>query len=188
MTTPKIYKEHKHHLDPIPTWPVCSDITSLLHGLGKCIDYQLQLIVTSQPSNFRDCFALKETLDSTVFPLGTLLATSDATSMSANIDTNAALSIIGTLFTNHFDHHNPTQALMISDAVDIVFCNNIVKFGNTFSQQQWHSYGHSTHTTIWTLICCHPQTCHPPPLDQPCIILLPFYSQCLPCMEMIPVH
>jgi hypothetical protein len=47
---------------------VCSDCASLVHPLGKWLDYTLQPVITSQPSYFKDSFTLKQELDKLVLP------------------------------------------------------------------------------------------------------------------------
>ncbi len=44
------------------THSVCSDCASLVHPLGKRLDYTLQPIVISQPFYFKDSFTLKQEL------------------------------------------------------------------------------------------------------------------------------
>ena len=57
------YLTIKIHKTPISTRPVCSDCASLVHPLGKWLDYALQPIVKEQHSYFKDSFALKQQLD-----------------------------------------------------------------------------------------------------------------------------
>jgi hypothetical protein len=91
-----LYKIHKGMKDGRwPTRPVCSDVSSLPHGLGKWISEMLLPIARAQPSYFKDSFVLKDLL----MALGTLpsnatLFTSDATSMYTNIKTDPALTAI----------------------------------------------------------------------------------------------
>ena len=60
-----MYKRHKKQNKDgsWPTRPVCSDVTSLPHALGKWITEQLVPLQRQQPSYFQDSFALKKILD-----------------------------------------------------------------------------------------------------------------------------
>jgi hypothetical protein len=132
----KIHKGLKH--GRWPTRPVCSDVSSIPHSLGKWITEQLLPVAQAQPSYFRDSFALKELL----LTLGHLpdnaeVFTSDATSMYTNIPTNPALSEISRFLRNlhqsgRFRHYDPTALI---EALHLVFTNNIFKFGDTFWRQ-----------------------------------------------------
>ena len=58
-----LYKIHKPRTAAgFPTRPVCSDVSSLPHGLGKWVDTQLQPIARAQPSFFQDTYSLKNLL------------------------------------------------------------------------------------------------------------------------------
>lgn len=74
-----------------PTGPVCSDISSLPHRLGKWVDMMLQPIARKQISYFKDSFKLKALLQNITVPPGALLFTRDAKSMYTNIDIEPAL-------------------------------------------------------------------------------------------------
>ena len=56
-----LYKIHKGQKNNRwPTRPVCSDVSSITHGLGKWVDQMLQPIAAAQHSYLKDSFALKE--------------------------------------------------------------------------------------------------------------------------------
>lgn len=77
-----LYKIHKGMKnDRWPTRPVCSDVSSLTHGLGKWVSEMLIPIQKAQPSYFQDSFALKLLLDALELPHNAQLFTADATSM-----------------------------------------------------------------------------------------------------------
>ena len=120
-----------------PTRPVCSDVSSLPHGLGKWITEMLLPVASAQKSFFQDSFELKELLDAIIVPSNGLLFTSDATSMYTNIQTEPALQVISAYLRSmedvKFDHYD-ADALI--DALEIVFRNNYFKLGDTFWQQQ----------------------------------------------------
>jgi hypothetical protein len=64
-----LYKIHKGKKNGRwPTRPVCSDVTSLPHELGKWVNEQLTPIQAAQRSYFKDTFALKILLDGLVLP------------------------------------------------------------------------------------------------------------------------
>ena len=78
-----------------PTRPVCSDVSSLPHGLGKWISEMLLPIARAQPSYFKDSFVLKDLLMALgTLPSNAILFTSNATSMYTNIKTDPALAAI----------------------------------------------------------------------------------------------
>ena len=79
-----------------PTRPVCSDVSSLPHGLGKWVDNMLQPIASSQPSYFHDSFAFKQLLTPLTLPQGARLFTCNAKSMYTNIPTEPAIKHIST--------------------------------------------------------------------------------------------
>eukprot|EP00956_Cyclotella_meneghiniana_P007975 scaffold10615_cov40-Cyclotella_meneghiniana.AAC.1 len=90
-----LYKIHKGMKnDRWPTRPVCSDVSSLTHGLGKWVSEMLIPIQKAQPSYFQDSFALKLLLDALELPHNAQLFTADATSMYTFIKTGPALASI----------------------------------------------------------------------------------------------
>jgi hypothetical protein len=132
-----MYKIHKGMKNgKWPTRPVCSDVSSLPHGLGKWITMMLQPIAQQQQSFFKDSFALKDLLDDIIIPSGAQLFTCDATSMYTNIRTGPAIEQISHYLCMECDktfHHYDADAFM--EAIHIVFENNIVAFGNTYWKQ-----------------------------------------------------
>ena len=93
-----LYKVHKgqNRDGTWPTRPVCSDVSSIPHGLGKWVAEVLNPLAEKQDSYFKDSFALKALLDPMELPLppNALLFTSDATSMYTNIQTEPAIEEI----------------------------------------------------------------------------------------------
>ena len=132
-----MYKIHKPRTSTgFPTRPVCSDVSSLPHGLGKWVDTQLQPIARAQPSFFQDTYSLKHLLSNIEIPPNALLFTADAKSMYTNIRTGPALAHISKLLRQEAGrtfHHYDTQAL--TEALDLVFNNNILQFGDTYWRQ-----------------------------------------------------
>eukprot|EP00804_Cyclotella_cryptica_P026745 CCRYP_007965-RA/>CCRYP_007965-RA protein AED:0.02 eAED:0.02 QI:0/-1/0/1/-1/1/1/0/583 len=132
-----MYKIHKGQKNGRwPTRPVCSDVSSLPHGLGKYITEMLLPVAQHQQSYFRDSYALKTLLDRTSITPGSLLFTSDATAMYTNIKTQPAIAHISQYLRDEagrtFTHYNPESLI---EAIHIVFENNIIAFGDTYWQQ-----------------------------------------------------
>ena len=118
-----------------PTRPVCSDVTSIPHALGKWITEMLLPIAKAQPSYFKDSFVLKALLDVLQLPPNARLFTADAVSMYTNIKTKEALEAIGNFIVeNHgeFPHLDPNA---VREALHLVFENNIFAFGDTYWRQ-----------------------------------------------------
>jgi hypothetical protein len=132
-----LYKIHKPRTPRgFATRPVCSDVSSLPHGLGKWVDIQLQPIARAQPSYFQYSYTLKQLLSELDVPPHALLFTADAKSMYTNIRTDPALTHISELLRHEVGrsfHHYDTQAL--TEALHIVFKNNILHFGDTYWRQ-----------------------------------------------------
>ncbi len=132
--TYKIHKGMKNNR--WPTRPVCSDVSSLPHGLGKWVDKTLQPIATTQLSYLKDSFALKDILTTIHLPSNALLFTCDAVSMYTNIQTKPALTLISAyLRTNEGTPFHHYHSDTIIEALEIVFQNNFLQFGDTYWQQ-----------------------------------------------------
>jgi len=133
-----LYKIHKGARDDgsWPTRPVCSDVTSYPHILGKYVMEQLQPVAQTQPSYFKDTFELKKLLDDLELPPNASLFTADATSMYTNIPTEPALEELAAYLRTNAGtpkHHYHCDSL--TAALEIVFRNNLFKFGDTFWKQ-----------------------------------------------------
>jgi hypothetical protein len=130
-----LYKIHKGMKNGRwPTRPVCSDVSSLSHCLGKWVNEMLTPIQQAQKSYFKDSFELKKKLDSLNLPPNALLFTSDATSMYTNIDTEPALESISEYLRQEQGNYNHYNAVTLIEALEIVFRNNFFKFSDTY----WH--------------------------------------------------
>ena len=132
--TYKIHKGMKNN-----TWPtrlVCSDVSSIQHGLGKWVDQMLQPIARAPSFYFKDSFAFKQLIDRLTLPSHAQLFTSDATSMYTNIQTGRALETISDYLRSNensrFHHYNATTLI---EALQIIFRNNVIQFGDTYWQQ-----------------------------------------------------
>jgi hypothetical protein len=131
------YKIHKGmQNNKWPTRPVCSDVSSLPHGLGKWVDHMLQPIAAAQPSHLKDSFTLKHDIHLLRLPPRALLFTSDAKSMYTCIPTEPALDLISSYLrtneNNTFHHYNSNTLIK---SLQIVFRNNLIQFGDTYWQQ-----------------------------------------------------
>jgi hypothetical protein len=132
--TYKIHKGMKNRQRPTHT--VCSDVSSLLHGLGKWVDQILQPKASSQPSYFKDSFEIKKLITPLSLPLGAPLFACDAKSMFTNIPTEPTIKQISTylnsIYGKPFHHYHPHTLI---DAIKIVFRKNVIQFGDTYWQQ-----------------------------------------------------
>jgi hypothetical protein len=120
----------KIHKDPWATRPIISQSGSLLHGLGRWVDQQLQPISSALSTYIKSSLELKSKVLLLTLPPGTRLFTFDASSMYTNIDTDHAIETISSYLTalqvpNH---------LAIIAALDIVMRNCYFRFGDTY----WH--------------------------------------------------
>jgi hypothetical protein len=80
----------KINKSPVSTRPVCSNCASLVHPLGKWLNYALQPVIADQPFYFKELFSLKQELDKIVLPPNASIIAFDAISMytNNNIDNN----------------------------------------------------------------------------------------------------
>jgi hypothetical protein len=126
------------------TRPIVSVSSSLLEGLGKWADLQLQKICTRLPYIFRSSKCVALTVNNVnhlnmIFPEGTGLFTADATSMYTNIKTEHALKEI----KKFLSVTNPElcKNLQISpnvllEALELLMTCTTFKFGDTFWSQE----------------------------------------------------
>ena len=92
----------------------------------------LQPIVKSQPTYFRDSFALKDLLNTLHVPHNASLFTYDAVSMYTNIDTDTCIKrlsdfLLSDATKKKFEHYN---AKALIEALKLVMYNNRMKFGD----------------------------------------------------------
>ena len=122
---------------PTTTRHICSDCTSLPHAIGKWVDKQLQPIVWTQPSYFKNLLELKQLLDPLRLPLNACIFTYNAISMYTNIDTQQCIQHLTDFLTNPttartFPHLSPVPLI---EALTIVIYNNRMRFGNIYVHQ-----------------------------------------------------
>jgi hypothetical protein len=126
------YLTIKIHKTPVSTRPVCSDCASLVHPLGKWLDYALQPVVADQPFYFKDSFSLKQELDKIVLPPNASIITFDAVSMYTNINIDDSIERISTFLANTWNKH---KCKAIKSAMEIVMKNNRMRFGDLIYHQ-----------------------------------------------------
>jgi hypothetical protein len=127
----------KVHKTPWKTRPIVSCSGSLLHGLGRWADKELQRIVKHLPYYLKSSVELAHDLaDLDKLPETTRFFSCDATSMYTNIDTNHALTEI-----EKFLRKSPISVLedVNVDALIAALClimeHNVFVFGDTFWRQ-----------------------------------------------------
>lgn len=128
----------KLHKNPWKTRPITSVAGSILHGLGKWIDFELQKIIIHLKYVCKSSRVLVNTLRS-LPPLsqGCLLATADAQSMYTNIDTKHALDEIKEFFQSDeflsFELNLDTSAIL--QGLNILMRHSIFKFNQRYFVQ-----------------------------------------------------
>jgi hypothetical protein len=121
-----------HIFSPVSTCPVCSNCASLVHPLGKCLDYTLQPVIASQLFYFKNSFSLKQELDKIALPPNASIITFDAVSMYTNININYSIKRILTFLPNIWDKH---ECKAVKKAMDIVMKNNQMQFSDFIYHQ-----------------------------------------------------
>ena len=129
------YLMYKVHKKTLSTRPVCSDCASITNPIGKWVDVMLQPIAQSMPTYFKDSFAFKAIIDAVKVPPGGKSFTADAVSMYTNIDTNGALSVICPFLRDNEKRFGHYHADTLIRALEIVMCNNIIRFGDKYARQ-----------------------------------------------------
>ena len=124
-----LFKIHKGMKDGAwPTRPVCSDVTSLAHGLGKWVNEQLVPIARQQKSYFKDSFELKKRLDTLVLQPNELLMTCDADSMYTNLQTEPNLKEVTEYIRSNEHRFKHCNINALVEALPLVFRSNYFKF------------------------------------------------------------
>lgn len=133
-----LYKIHKlaslDGVESVPTRPVCSSCGAIDHPLGAWVNEQLQPVAQAQPSFFKNSFECLQQLRELEVPANAFFFTADATSLYTNIPTEPALEIVSEyLRENAKDYSYNVDALVA--ALEIVFRNNLFRFGDLYSKQ-----------------------------------------------------
>jgi hypothetical protein len=129
---PHFYITAKVHKTPWKTRPIVSVRGSILHGLGKWIDRQLQPICHKLPSYLKSSYDLKKQLSSLTFDsTRASFFTADAVSMYTNIDTEHALTEIAKFLRTHPICKDTEAIEAIIRGLEILMRNNLFKFGDT---------------------------------------------------------
>jgi hypothetical protein len=130
---PHFYITAKVHKTPWKTRPIVSTSGSILHGLGKWIDRQLQPVCRSLPTYLKSSFELKKQLSSLRLDAQRVsFFTADAVSMYTNIDTTHALHVISQFLRTHPLCQNIYNIDSVNRGLEILMRNNLFKFGNTY--------------------------------------------------------
>ena len=127
----------KIHKTPWKPRPIVSYCGSLLYGLGKWINSQLQPIAKSTAAYISSSFHLCDELKTLrIDPSRDTLFTADANAMYTNIDTDHALRVLRTFFKTHI-LCRPIwhSADMILEALELLMRNNLFQFGDTYWKQ-----------------------------------------------------
>lgn len=127
----------KIHKKPWVTRPIVSYSGSLLHGLGRWADRELQRICRHLPFALRSSTDLVRDLrllDN--LPPDAKLFTCDAVSMYTNIDTKHALSEIETfLAASDIPALENVNTKALVEALKIIMGHNVFRFGDTYWAQ-----------------------------------------------------
>ena len=128
------YAMPKVHKKPWQTRPIVSVSGSLLYGLGKWLDRQLQPFLTKLPTYLSSSYCLKQDLDRlnghSKLPRCSLF-TGDIVAMYPSIELTDAFARISEHLASHPDCPDG-QATAILDALDLIMKNNCFRFGDTF--------------------------------------------------------
>jgi hypothetical protein len=139
MTPPfaYFYLTAKVHKTPWATRPVVSVCGSLLHGLGRWVDQQLQPLCRLLPSHVKSSFDFRQellTLPASLDLSQICIFTCDTASMCTNIDTHHALSTVASFFRPSLLCLK-VAAEPLTQALEIIMLNSIFKFGDTTWEQ-----------------------------------------------------
>ena len=133
-SSPRFYITFKVHKTPWKTRPIVSTSGSLLHGLGRWVDRQLQPICKRLNSFLRSSLDLRAIFDDEQpLPATTKLFTCDAVSMYTNIDTDHALQEIEHFLRNHeICTELEVYPATIMEALKLIMKHNLFQFGDTY--------------------------------------------------------
>jgi hypothetical protein len=134
----------KVHKNPCTTRPIVSVSGSLLEGLGKWTDMQLQKICQEMPFICKSSYCVTDAISKLLINNSKSMHdikifTTDAVSMYTNIDTIHALTVIKTFLTRTkpdiCQSHNICVDTLL-DALNLLMTSTTFKFGDTFWLQE----------------------------------------------------
>ena len=142
----------KVHKNPVKMRPVVCCAGTRMNHLSKWLDFQLQRLKPFVPTYLRDShdlLARLRNLDG--LPSNARLFTADAVSMYTNIDTDHALSVIGTWMDNlELPAGFPLRA--VKDAMQLVMRNNLFEWGDTYFRQLLGTAMGTSAACMWATI------------------------------------
>lgn len=124
------YMLAKVHKSPWTTRPIVSVSGSLLYGLGKWLDVQLQKIVPYLPYTIKSSYELSCNLRNLKIPKNSQFFSMDAVSMYTNICTVHAIQTISFYLREKKFYFLDTEAVI--KAITIIKSHNLFKFGDTY--------------------------------------------------------
>jgi hypothetical protein len=140
---PHFYVTAKVHKSPLKTRPIVSTSGSILEGLGKWADRQLQPIGRATKAFIKSSADLLDKLKELPdLPPTAMLFTCDARSMHTNIDTNSTLETLRHLVLPH-----------VLQALAIIMKNNTFRFLDTFWKQLNETAMGTPPSCMWATIC-----------------------------------
>ncbi len=129
---PHFYLLFKIHKQPIKTRPIVSVVGSILHGLGRWVDKQLQPVCKCLPSYVSSSLDFKNKIsDLPTLPAGTRLFTCNAILMYTNIETDHALNEIEDFLQSSEQFANLLKGAIVA-ALKIIMRHNVFQFGETW--------------------------------------------------------
>ena len=133
---PKIHKSPETWTIPYeipPGRPIVSDCGSETYGTAKYIEYYLNPLSTKHPSYIKDTYDFVQKIKNISIPQEALLFSIDIDSLYTNIETQAGLEAIKTVFNKYPDPTRPETELL--ELLEINLTKNDFEFNNKFYRQ-----------------------------------------------------
>ena len=130
----QFYITAKVHKEPWATRPIVAYSGSILHGLGRWVDRELQKFTPHLPFYIKSSAHFREMLVAERLPANAKLFTMDATSMYTNIVTDHALKTLSEYFAEESALCSAlgVDASAVIQALSIIMNHNVFQFGDTF--------------------------------------------------------